>query len=137
MTFFFFWNFLRIEIFLIPSCHILEIVNKNYDKKYLIGSHDALKIYGAPKLCSGSVWNYCFQKTSCIFLCKISKIVKSCNNLNAFLSHTWKKWIWEKFFLDIMMHQRFTGHQSYVLLCTETTLSNPPVVHFWVKYQKL
>ena len=28
-------------------------------------------------------------------------------------------------FLDIMIHQRFTGHQSYVLLCPETTLSNP------------
>ena len=32
-------------------------------------------------------------------------------------------------FLDIMMHEQFTGHQSYVLLCTETILSNPPVVH--------
>ena len=32
-------------------------------------------------------------------------------------------------FLDIMMHQRFTGHQSCVLLCTETTLSNHPVIH--------
>ena len=31
-------------------------------------------------------------------------------------------------FLDIMMHWRFMGHQSYVLLCTETTLSNPSVV---------
>ena len=31
-------------------------------------------------------------------------------------------------FLDIMMDQRFTGHQSHVLLRTETTLSNPPVV---------
>ena len=29
------------------------------------------------------------------------------------------------------------GHQSYVLLCTETALSNPPAVSFWVKYQKL
>ena len=28
--------------------------------------------------------------------------------------------------LDIMMHQRFIGHQSYALLCTETTLSNHP-----------
>ena len=27
-----------------------------------------------------------------------------------------------------MMHQRFMGHQSYVLLCTETTLSNHPEV---------
>ena len=40
-------------------------------------------------------------------------------------------------FLDIMMHKRFTGLQSYVLLCSETTLSNPPVVHFLVKNQKL
>ena len=27
-------------------------------------------------------------------------------------------------FFDIMMHQRFTGHQSHVLLSTESTLSN-------------
>ena len=33
-----------------------------------------------------------------------------------------------KHFLDIMMHSRFMGHQSYVLLCTETALSNHPVV---------
>ena len=33
-----------------------------------------------------------------------------------------------KNFFDIMMHLRFTGHQSYVLLCTETTLSNHPAV---------
>ena len=31
-------------------------------------------------------------------------------------------------FLDIMMHYRFMGRQSYVQLCTETTLSNHPVV---------
>ena len=29
------------------------------------------------------------------------------------------------------------GHQSYVLLCTETTVSNHPVIFFWVKYQRL
>ena len=29
------------------------------------------------------------------------------------------------------------GHQTYVLLCTETTLSNHPGLIFWVKYQKL
>ena len=29
------------------------------------------------------------------------------------------------------------GQQSYVLLCTEITASKPPVVFFWVKYQKL
>ena len=28
------------------------------------------------------------------------------------------------------------GHQSYVMLCTETTLSNHPGVFFCVKYQK-
>ena len=33
-----------------------------------------------------------------------------------------------KYFFDIMMHYRFTGGQSYVLLCIETTLSNPLVV---------
>ena len=42
-----------------------------------------------------------------------------------------------KKFLDIMMHQRFMGHQSYVLLCTKTTLYNHSGVIFWVKYQKL
>ena len=54
-----------------PSCHILEKIKEKYGKKYFFGNHDALKIYGAPKL------------------------------------------------------------------CTETTLSNHPVVRFWVKYQKL
>ena len=38
-------------------------------------------------------------------------------------------------FLAIMMHLRFMGHQSYV--CTETTVSNHPVVFFLVKYQRL
>ena len=32
------------------------------------------------------------------------------------------------FFLILWCISWFTGHQSYVLLCTETTLSNPPVV---------
>ena len=32
-------------------------------------------------------------------------------------------------FLDIMMHERFTGHQSYVLLCTETTFSKHHAHH--------
>ena len=45
---------------------MLEKINKNYDRKYFFGYHDALKIY---------------------------------------------------------------GDQSYVLLCTETTLSNHPVKH--------
>ena len=29
----FFLNFLKVEIFQIPSCHILDKVNENYDKK--------------------------------------------------------------------------------------------------------
>ena len=29
------------------------------------------------------------------------------------------------------------GHQNYVPLCTETTLSNHPEVIFWVEYKKL
>ena len=58
-----------------PSCHILEKINENYDKKWIFGYHDALKIYGAPHFCT---------------------------------------------------------------VCTETTVSNPPpVIIFWVKYQKL
>ena len=28
----------------------MEKINKNYDRKYFFGYHDALKIYGAPKL---------------------------------------------------------------------------------------
>ena len=35
-----------------PSCPILEKINENYDKKYFFGYHEALKIYGAPKLCT-------------------------------------------------------------------------------------
>ena len=31
-------------------------------------------------------------------------------------------------FFDIMIYQIFMGHQRYVLLCTETTLSNHPEV---------
>ena len=34
-----------------PFCHILEILNKNY-QKIIGGSIDALTIYGAPKLCT-------------------------------------------------------------------------------------
>ena len=48
----FFFNFLKVEIFQIPSCHILEKMNENYDKKKIFGYHDALKIYGASKLCT-------------------------------------------------------------------------------------
>ena len=48
----FFWNFLKVEIIQIPFFYILEKINKNYDRKKLFGYHDALKIYGAPKLCT-------------------------------------------------------------------------------------
>jgi hypothetical protein len=41
-----------IEIIQIPFSHILEILNKNYEKKIFFGDNDALKIYGAPKLCT-------------------------------------------------------------------------------------
>jgi hypothetical protein len=34
-----------------PSCYILEEIKKNYDKNFF-GYHDALKNYGAPKLCT-------------------------------------------------------------------------------------
>ena len=30
----------------------MEKINRNYDRKYFFGYHDALKIYGAPKLCT-------------------------------------------------------------------------------------
>ena len=30
---FFFFNFVKVEIFQIPSFHILEKINENYDKK--------------------------------------------------------------------------------------------------------
>ena len=46
--------FSEVKIFQNPFCRILEIINKNYNyrKKIFFGSHDALKIYGAPKLCT-------------------------------------------------------------------------------------
>jgi hypothetical protein len=40
----------KVKIFQNPSCPILEKINENYDKKYFFGYHEALKIYGAPKL---------------------------------------------------------------------------------------
>jgi hypothetical protein len=42
----------KVKIFHNPSCPILEKINENYDKKYLFEYHDALKIYGALKLCT-------------------------------------------------------------------------------------
>ena len=44
--------FSKVKFFLNPSCPILEKINKNYDRKKLFGYHDALKIYGATKLCT-------------------------------------------------------------------------------------
>ena len=35
-----------------PSCPILKKINENYDKKYFFGYQEALKIYGAPTLCT-------------------------------------------------------------------------------------
>jgi hypothetical protein len=42
----------KVKIFQKLSCPILEKINENYDKKYFFGYHGALKIYGAPKLCT-------------------------------------------------------------------------------------
>ena len=42
----------KVKIFQNPFCFKLEIINKNYHKKYFFGYHDALKIYGATKLCT-------------------------------------------------------------------------------------
>jgi hypothetical protein len=42
----------KVKFFQNPSCPILEKINENYDKKYFFGCHEALKIYGAPKLCT-------------------------------------------------------------------------------------
>ena len=44
--------FSEVKIFQNPFCHILEIINKNYHKKIFFGYHNALKIDGAPKLCT-------------------------------------------------------------------------------------
>ena len=30
----------------------MEKINENYDKKLILGYHDPLKMYGAPKLCT-------------------------------------------------------------------------------------
>ena len=48
----FFWKFQKVEIIWIPFTCILEKTNKNSDRKYLFGYHDALNIHGAPKLCT-------------------------------------------------------------------------------------
>ena len=37
-------------------------------------------------------------------------------------------------FLDIMMHYRSKGHQSYVLLCSKTTCFPPSEWEFWEKF---
>jgi hypothetical protein len=42
----------KVKNFQNPSCPILEKINENYDKKYFFDYHEALKIYGAPKLCT-------------------------------------------------------------------------------------
>ena len=35
---------------LIPFTYILQKIDKNYNRKYFFGYHDALKIYRAPML---------------------------------------------------------------------------------------
>ena len=42
----------KVKNFQNPYCFKLEIINKNYHKKYFFGYHDALKIYRVPKLCT-------------------------------------------------------------------------------------
>ena len=42
----------KVKIFQNPFCHIVETFNKNYHKKLILGYHDTLKIYEAPKLCT-------------------------------------------------------------------------------------
>ena len=42
----------KVKIFPNPFWHILEIINRNCHKRWFFGCHDALKIYGAPKVCS-------------------------------------------------------------------------------------
>ena len=44
----------KMKFFQKPSCPILEKINENYDKKQFFGYHEALKIYGAPKLCTAT-----------------------------------------------------------------------------------
>jgi hypothetical protein len=52
----------KVKKFQNPSCHIFEKINENYDKKYIVGYHAALKIYGEPKLCT-----YCYVVKSPVF----------------------------------------------------------------------
>ena len=56
--------------------------------KIFFGYHDALKIYGAPKLCIEITVS---NPPVVSFLSKISKFVKSWNNLNSHLLHIGKK----------------------------------------------
>jgi hypothetical protein len=49
-------------------------INKNYDKKSFFGYHDALKIYGAPKLFTATTVS---NPPVVFFLSRISKIYKS------------------------------------------------------------
>ena len=51
---------LKVEIIWIPFTYILEKLNKNYGSKKLFEYHDALKIYGTPKLCTVMYWNCSF-----------------------------------------------------------------------------
>jgi hypothetical protein len=56
---------------------------QKYDKKYFCGCHDALKIFGAPKLCTVMYWNHCFLSPSRISQNKLRRpsIQKSMNKV--------------------------------------------------------
>ena len=49
---------LKVEMILIPFTYILEKIDKNYNRKYFFGYHDALKIYRVPMLFTVMYWSY-------------------------------------------------------------------------------
>ena len=65
----------KVEIISIPFCYILEKINKNYDRKKLFWYHDALKIYGAPKLCTETALS---NHPAVIFWVKYQKFPQIC-----------------------------------------------------------
>jgi len=54
----------------------LEKINKNYDRKYFFGNHDALKIYGAPNLCTVMYETTVSNHPEVIFWVKYQKLSK-------------------------------------------------------------
>ena len=59
-----------------PSCHILEKINENHDKKEFLGYDDALKIYGAPNLCTVMYETTVSNHPEVIFWVKYQKLSK-------------------------------------------------------------